>query len=49
MSDGMMNEGRMPVRYRYPVTVQNLNTENYQEAVDRMGGDDINVKVWWEK
>jgi hypothetical protein len=49
MSEGMMNDGKMPVRYRYPVTVQNLNTENYQEAVNRMGGDDINVKVWWEK
>jgi hypothetical protein len=44
-----MNNGVMPVRFRYPVIVQTSNTENYARAVDAMGGDDINTKVWWEK
>lgn len=46
---GLMNNGMMPVRFRYPVIVQTSNTENYARAVDAMGGDDINTKVWWEK
>lgn len=49
VNSGMLNEGRMPVRFRYPVAVQTNNSANYNEAVERMGGDNINVKVWWEK
>lgn len=44
-----LNEGRYPVRYLYPESEQAVNRENYQEAVSRIGGDDINSKVWWEK
>ncbi|SEF99622.1 SusD/RagB family nutrient-binding outer membrane lipoprotein [Algoriphagus boritolerans] len=47
--DGMLNDQRVPVRFRYPVNSQLNNPVNYQEAVARMGGDDINTKVWWEK
>ncbi|WP_111672745.1 SusD/RagB family nutrient-binding outer membrane lipoprotein [Algoriphagus litoralis] len=47
--DGMLNDQRVPVRFRYPVNSQLNNPVNYQEAVARMGGDDINIKVWWEK
>ncbi|MBS9525224.1 SusD/RagB family nutrient-binding outer membrane lipoprotein [Litoribacter alkaliphilus] len=46
---GMLNNQQVPVRFRYPVDVQIHNRSNYQEAVARMGGDDINTKVWWEK
>ncbi len=46
---GMLNDGVMPVRFRYPVVVQTSNQENYARAVSNMGGDDINTKVWWEK
>jgi hypothetical protein len=46
---GMLNNQVMPVRYQYPVSVQINNPENYSAAVARMGGDDINTKVWWEK
>ncbi|GAB3225489.1 SusD/RagB family nutrient-binding outer membrane lipoprotein [Algoriphagus aestuariicola] len=46
---GMENNQIMPVRYEYPVSVQINNPDNYQDAVARMGGDDINTKVWWEK
>ncbi|WKV12469.1 SusD/RagB family nutrient-binding outer membrane lipoprotein [Marivirga harenae] len=44
-----VNEGRYPVRYLYPESEQATNTENYQEAVQRIGGDDINSKGWWER
>lgn len=44
-----LNEGKYPVRYFYPESEQAVNRENYQAAVTRMGGDDINSKVWWEK
>lgn len=45
---GMLNDQRMPVRFRYPVDVQLHNRANYNDAVARMGGDDINIKVWWQ-
>jgi hypothetical protein len=46
---GMLNNQIMPVRYRYPPAVQSTNTENYNLAVAAMGGDNVNIKVWWEK
>ncbi len=46
---GMLNNQIMPVRYRYPPSVQSTNNENYNNAVTAMGGDNINIKVWWEK
>ena len=49
VQDGMLNNKIVPVRFRYPVPVQISNGENYDEAVDWMGGDNINIKVWWEK
>lgn len=49
VQDGMLNNKIVPVRYRYPVPVQISNGENYDEAVEWMGGDNINIKVWWEK
>lgn len=46
---GLQNNGEMPSRFKYPVYVQSLNRTNYQKAVEAMGGDDLNVKVWWNK
>lgn len=43
------NEGRYPVRYTYPESEQATNNVNYKEAAQRIGGDDINSKGWWEK
>lgn len=48
-NDGMLNNQQMPVRFRYPVDVQINNTDNYNEVVARLGGDNINIKVWWEQ
>lgn len=49
VADGMVNNKKMPVRFRYPIPVRTNNTENYKVAVESIGGDDINTKVWWEK
>jgi hypothetical protein len=41
---------RMPLRWMYPTEEATQNTENYQEAVDRLGGvDDHNVHIWVTK
>lgn len=45
----MWNNQIMPVRFKYPASSQINNGENYAQAVARMGADDINTKVWWEK
>jgi hypothetical protein len=42
------NDDRYPVRYLYPQSEQATNSVNYQEASDRIGGDDINSEGWWE-
>lgn len=46
---GVQNNGLMPARFKYPVYVQSVNSANYNAAVNRMGGDDLNIKVWWNK
>lgn len=47
---GMDNNKVMPVRFVYPATLQQTNKDNYNAAVESIGGsDDINTKVWWEK
>lgn len=42
------NNDQYPSRYLYPESEQAANKANYDAAVSRMGGDNINVKVWWE-
>ncbi|WP_235297360.1 SusD/RagB family nutrient-binding outer membrane lipoprotein [Portibacter marinus] len=43
-----LNEGMYPVRYLYPESEQATNAEHYEEAVQRLGGDNINNPVWWD-
>ncbi|MEO9022142.1 MAG: SusD/RagB family nutrient-binding outer membrane lipoprotein [Ginsengibacter sp.] len=45
----MANDGMMPSRIPYPLIESIYNLDNYNQAVTQMGGDDINVKVWWQK
>lgn len=40
------NNNKIPVRYYYPIIEQALNGANRQAAVSRMGGDDINTRMW---
>lgn len=46
---GAQNNGLIPSRMTYPVITQSLNRSNYNEASARIGGDNINTKVWWNK
>jgi len=41
--------GVMPTRFMYHSDVRQYNPENHKIAADRIGGDDIHTKVWWEK
>ncbi|MEJ8800720.1 SusD/RagB family nutrient-binding outer membrane lipoprotein [Pontibacter sp. H249] len=45
----MLNNQQVPVRFKYPDLVQIYNKANYDKVVAAMGGDEINVKGWWEK
>lgn len=40
---------QMPTRFKYPIAVRTNNPDNYQLAVQSMGGDLNTTKVWWEK
>lgn len=42
-----VNNGELPVRFLYPGEEQSLNFNNYQDAIERLGGaDGINVPIW---
>ncbi len=42
------NNRKVPVRFLYPNDVKSTNNANYQEAVNHMGGDDLNTRLWWD-
>ena len=46
---GLLNDGKMPQRLMYPTQPKILNAENYQAAVQSIGGDNINVINWWNQ
>jgi hypothetical protein len=46
---GIPRENQFPSRVMYPTYLQSLNPDNLQQAIERMGGDESSVKVWWEK
>lgn len=46
---GIPAENRFPNRVPYPTYLQSLNAQNLTAAKAAMGGDDSNVKVWWDK
>lgn len=44
----MMNNGVMPSRFPYPLDIRTKNKTNYEKQIQKMGGDDINIKIWWQ-
>jgi len=46
---GIPAENLFPSRVPYPTYLQSLNASNLQAAVASIGGDNSNVKLWWEK
>ena len=49
LGDGVAEGKQMPHRFKYPETVQRTNISHYQEAVERLGGDSFDEKLWWQK
>ncbi|MCL6524629.1 MAG: SusD/RagB family nutrient-binding outer membrane lipoprotein [Thermoflavifilum sp.] len=39
----------IPVRYTYPINEQTLNKDNYVQASQAIGGDDVTTKLFWDK
>lgn len=39
----------IPLRFTYPISEQNLNTINYDDAVAAMGEDDVDVPIFWDE
>jgi len=46
---GIPAENQFPRRVPYPTYLQSLNDENLAAAKASMGGDNSNIKVWWDK
>ena len=46
---GIPVENKFPTRVPYPGYLQTLNPQNLATAVTQMGGDNSNIKVWWDK
>lgn len=44
-----MTYGDIPVRMPYPYDEEELNPEGYAGAVSAMGGDEMNIKLFWDK
>lgn len=38
----------VPFRVTYPIAELSNNRENYNAAVDAMGGDTKGIKLWWQ-
>lgn len=45
-SEKNVNQDQIPVRFRYPESEQALNNDNYQDAVDDQGPNNINTEMW---
>ncbi|WP_419213962.1 SusD/RagB family nutrient-binding outer membrane lipoprotein [Maribacter sp. X9] len=43
-----VNDKMVPVRFQYPNSIKSTNSDNYKAAVQRMGPDNINTKLWWD-
>ncbi|HEX5172036.1 MAG TPA: SusD/RagB family nutrient-binding outer membrane lipoprotein [Cyclobacteriaceae bacterium] len=39
----------IPTRFTFPVEEQTLNQTKYGEAVNAMGGDELTIKIFWDK
>ena len=47
--DGVPDGYEMPHRLIYPTSLQRSNMTGYQAAVEHMGGDDYDIRLFWQK
>ncbi|HEX6983422.1 MAG TPA: SusD/RagB family nutrient-binding outer membrane lipoprotein [Balneolaceae bacterium] len=38
----------IPLRFTYPVTEQNLNTAQWEQAANNIGGDEVSTPIFWD-
>ncbi|WBL21872.1 SusD/RagB family nutrient-binding outer membrane lipoprotein [Zunongwangia sp. HRR-M8] len=43
-----VSENPIPLRFTYPIREQNLNSANYQQASDAIGGDELQTPLFWD-
>ncbi len=46
---GAVTGGPVPTRFTYPINEQTLNADNYYQAAEAIGGDDLLTKLFWDK
>lgn len=46
---GVDKGDEMPRRFKYPTILQRTNKENYDLAKEAMSGDELNIKLIWQK
>jgi hypothetical protein len=46
---GKAIKGTFIRRLTYPNSEISVNSTNVKEAISRMGADDLDTKVWWDK
>lgn len=47
--EGIPENQDIPRRFKYPAILQRTNPDNYQAAKASMGGDDLTIKLIWQK
>lgn len=47
--EGIPEANSIPCRFKYPSVLQRTNRDNYLMAKERMGGDDLHIKLLWQK
>jgi hypothetical protein len=41
-------QSAFPIRFTYPVSEQNLNSQSWTTASSAIGGDKVDTKLWWD-
>lgn len=48
--DALSADGEIPRRFGYPTSERDLNSDNYNSALQLLGGpDELSTKLWWDK
>jgi hypothetical protein len=48
VSEDALTGGPVPTRFTYPVPEQTLNADNYYQAAEDIGGDDMLTRLFWD-
>jgi hypothetical protein len=48
IAEAITDYSEIPTRFTYPVIEQTVNGDNYYEAADAIGGDELTTKLFWD-